>query len=72
MDTALALAGPYAAPSLAFAGEPAETEDVVWWIVVVGLRLRGRARVGDVVPPQRRERRDLVRLDGVQGCLSQP
>jgi hypothetical protein len=37
MDTAVALAGPYAAPSLAFAGEPAETEDVVWWIVVVGL-----------------------------------
>ena len=36
MDTALALAGPYAAPALAFAGEPAETEDVVWWVVVVG------------------------------------
>ena len=69
MDTALALAGPYAAPALAFAGEPAETEDVVWWIVVVGLRLRGRSRLGDLVPPQRRQRRDLVRLDGVQGCL---
>jgi len=36
MDTALALVGPYKAPVLAFAGEPAETEDVVWWIIVVG------------------------------------
>ena len=36
MDTALAFAGPYSAPALAFAGEPAETEDVVWWIIVVG------------------------------------
>jgi hypothetical protein len=36
MDTALTLAGPYSAPALAFAGEPAETDDVVWWIVVVG------------------------------------
>jgi hypothetical protein len=36
MDGALALSGPYAAPSLASAGEPAETEDVIWWIVVVG------------------------------------
>jgi hypothetical protein len=37
MDTALVLRGPYTAPALAFAGEPAETEDVVWWIVVLGL-----------------------------------
>ena len=36
MESALALAGPYAPPALAFAGEPAETEDVIWWIVVVG------------------------------------
>ena len=36
MDTALVGVGPYAAPALAFVGEPAETEDVVWWIVVVG------------------------------------
>ena len=36
MDTALALGGPYAAPSLAFTGEPAQTEDIVWWIVFVG------------------------------------
>ena len=36
MGTALAQAGPYAAPALAFAGEPAETEDVIWWIIVVG------------------------------------
>ena len=36
MHTALALVGPYAAPALAFTGDPAETEDVVWWIVVVG------------------------------------
>jgi hypothetical protein len=37
MESALALAGPYAAPSLAYAGEVAEQEDVIWWIVVVGL-----------------------------------
>ncbi len=37
MDTALALAGPYVSPSLAFTGETAETDDVVWWIVVVGV-----------------------------------
>ena len=37
-----------------------------------GLRVRGGARLGDVVPPRRWQRRDLVRLDGVQGCLSQP
>ena len=36
MDTALGFGGPYAAPSLAFAGEPAETEDAIWWVVVVG------------------------------------
>jgi hypothetical protein len=37
METALALAGPgYAPPSLAHLGELAETEDVVWWVVVVG------------------------------------
>jgi hypothetical protein len=37
METALALAGPsYAAPALTHPGELAETEDVVWWIVVVG------------------------------------
>ena len=36
MESALALAVPYAPPALAFAGEPAETEDVIWWIVVVG------------------------------------
>jgi hypothetical protein len=37
METALALAGPgYAPPSLVHGGEVAETEDVVWWIVVVG------------------------------------
>ena len=37
MDTAIALPGQYAAPSLAFAGDLAETDDVVWWVVVVGL-----------------------------------
>ena len=37
MDTALALAGPaYAPPALAEGGDLAETDDVVWWIVVVG------------------------------------
>jgi hypothetical protein len=36
MDTALALGGSYAAPALAFTGEPAQTEDIVWWIVFVG------------------------------------
>ncbi len=37
METALSLAGPsYAAPALAHGGELAESEDVVWWIVVVG------------------------------------
>ena len=36
MDTQLALAGAYAAPAIAFSGEPAETEDAVWWVVVVG------------------------------------
>ena len=36
MDAALPVAGPYAAPALAFAGETAETDDVIWWIVVVG------------------------------------
>jgi hypothetical protein len=37
MDTALALAGPaYAPPALAAGDDLAETDDVVWWIVVVG------------------------------------
>jgi len=37
METALALAGPsYAAPALTHGGELAESEDVVWWVVVVG------------------------------------
>jgi hypothetical protein len=42
MSTALALPGTglsaagYAAPAIAFSGETAEREDVVWWIVVVG------------------------------------
>ena len=36
MDTAIAPAALYTAPALAFAGETAETEDVVWWVVVVG------------------------------------
>lgn len=36
MET-LALAAPgYAPPSLAFSGEVAERNEVVWWIVVVG------------------------------------
>jgi len=37
MHAAPALAGPYAPPSLAFAGDPAETEDLVWWVIAVGL-----------------------------------
>ena len=37
MGTALALADPsYSAPALGYAGEVAESEDVIWWIVVVG------------------------------------
>ncbi|RDI74572.1 hypothetical protein Gocc_1461 [Gaiella occulta] len=37
MDTALALAAPaYKPPALAYRGEVAETDEVVWWIVVVG------------------------------------
>ena len=36
MQTAFALAEPYSAPSLAFVGEPAESDDVIWWVVVVG------------------------------------
>ena len=37
MDTALALAPQvYAPPALAEGGDLAETDDVVWWIVVVG------------------------------------
>ena len=37
METALALAGTsYAAPALTHGGELAESEDVVWWVVVVG------------------------------------
>ena len=69
MDGALALTPEYAVPSLGFAGEPAQTDDVIWWVVVVGLRVRGRARVGDVVSSYGRQPGDLVRLDGVQGCL---
>jgi len=37
MDTALAPAGPYLSPSLAFSEETAEAEEIVWWIVVVGI-----------------------------------
>ena len=36
MDTALAVARPYAAPALAFTGDPAQQDDVIWWVVVVG------------------------------------
>jgi hypothetical protein len=37
METSLALASPgYAAPALAFEGETAEVDEVVWWIVFVG------------------------------------
>ncbi len=36
MDTPVVLAGPYSAPALAFAGDPAQQEDVIWWAVVVG------------------------------------
>lgn len=36
MDTTLALAGPYVAPTLAFTRETAEQDDVIWWIVFVG------------------------------------
>jgi hypothetical protein len=37
METALAIAGPaYAPPALTQHGQLAETEDVVWWAVVVG------------------------------------
>jgi uncharacterized membrane protein len=42
MSTALALpaaglgAAGYAAPAIAWNGETAEHEDVVWWVVVVG------------------------------------
>lgn len=36
MDGSLVLSGPYEAPALIFAGETAELEDVVWWVVVVG------------------------------------
>ena len=37
MDTALALAGPaYAPPALAAGDDLSETDDIVWWIVVVG------------------------------------
>ena len=37
METALAVAGPaYSPPALTHRGELAETEDVVWWVVVVG------------------------------------
>jgi hypothetical protein len=36
MDGALAPVAGYAVPSLGFAGEPAQTDDVVWWVVVVG------------------------------------
>ena len=36
MDGALAPVAGYAAPSLGLAVEPAQTDDVVWWVVVVG------------------------------------
>ena len=37
MDTALALAPqPYAPPALVAGGDLAETDEIVWWIVVVG------------------------------------
>ena len=36
MDTALAVVGPYAAPALAFTGDSAQQDDVIWWIIVVG------------------------------------
>ena len=73
MGTALALADPsYSAPALAYSGELAESEDVVWWIVVVGFAYAVALAYVRLVPPQGRRRRDLVRLDGVQGCLSQP
>jgi hypothetical protein len=37
MEASLALASPeYVAPSLAFDGETAEVDDVVWWAVFVG------------------------------------
>ena len=37
MEPAIALAAPYAAPEVAFGGELAQTQDIIWWIVVVGL-----------------------------------
>lgn len=37
MDTALALAGPaYAKPAIDLRALPAEQEEAVWWVVVVG------------------------------------
>ena len=36
MHAAFALAEPYAPPALAFAGEPAERDDIIWWVVIVG------------------------------------
>ncbi len=36
------------------------------------VRLRGRTRLGRLVSSQRRQRRDLVRLVGIQGCLQEP
>ena len=36
MDGALAPVVGYSVPSLGLTGEPAETDDVIWWVVVVG------------------------------------
>jgi hypothetical protein len=37
VDTALALAAPgYAPPALLRSHDPAETEPIVWWVVIVG------------------------------------
>jgi hypothetical protein len=36
MDGALAPAPGYAVPALGFASEPAQSDDIIWWVVVVG------------------------------------
>ena len=73
MGTALALADPsYSAPALAYHGRAGGVRGRHLVDRRRRLRLRGRARLRGVVPSQRRRRRDLVRLVGVQGCLSQP
>ena len=72
MDTALELAGPaYTPPALAAGDDLAETDDVVWWVVVVGFAYALCPCLGCVVPSQRWQRRDLVRLVGLQGCLQE-